>query len=179
MPGNFQHTALIHLILPNAKIIDARRHPLACGFSNFRQLYSQGHLFSYDLADIGHYYANYVRLMAHFDDVLPGKVHRVIHEQMVADPEHEIRRLLDYCGLPFDAACLNFHETERRVHTVSSEQVRRPIFADGVEHWRNYEPWLGPLKNALGSAGWAGAPMAEARTAADERTPLAGTEKGS
>ncbi|MDR3513923.1 MAG: sulfotransferase [Caulobacteraceae bacterium] len=150
MPNNFAHVGMIHLILPNARIIDARRHPLGCCFSGFKQHFARGQAFSYDLTDIGRYYADYVELMAHFDAVLPGRVHRVIYERMVAEPEAEVRRLLDYCGLPFEPACLRFYENDRAVRTASSEQVRRPIFADGVDHWRNYEPWLGPLKDALG-----------------------------
>jgi tetratricopeptide (TPR) repeat protein len=150
MPNNFAHVGLICLILPGAKIIDARRHPLGCCFSAFKQHFARGQGFSYDLAELGRYYADYVALMAHFDAVLPGRIHRVIYEQMIADPEAEVRRLLDYCGLAFDEACLRFHENDRPVRTASSEQVRQPIFTDGVEHWRNYEPWLGPLKDALG-----------------------------
>ncbi|CAN5860217.1 tetratricopeptide repeat-containing sulfotransferase family protein [soil metagenome] len=150
MPNNFSHVGLIHLILPKAKIIDARRHPLGCCFSGFKQHFARGQGFTYDLTDLGRYYGDYVELMAHFDAVLPGRVHRVIYEQMVADPEAEVRTLLDYCGLPFEAACLAFHENDRAVRTASSEQVRQPIFTDGVDHWRHYEPWLGPLKTALG-----------------------------
>jgi tetratricopeptide (TPR) repeat protein len=150
MPSNFEHIGLIHLILPNAKIIDARRHPLGCCLSNYRQFYAQGQHFSYDLTALGRYYAGYVELMAHFDSVLPGRIHRVFHEDVVADPEREIRRLLDYCALPFEETCLKFYETKRPVRTVSSEQVRQPIFSDGVDHWRNFEPWLDPLKVALG-----------------------------
>ncbi|HVI25022.1 MAG TPA: sulfotransferase [Xanthomonadaceae bacterium] len=150
MPNNFAHVGLIHLALPNAKIIDARRHPLACCFSAFKQHFARGQAFSYDLADLGRYYRDYVALMAHFDDVLPGRVHRVIYERMVEDTEAEVRRLLDYCGLPFDPACLRFHENDRAVRTASSEQVRRPIYRDAVEHWRHFEPWLGPLAGALG-----------------------------
>ncbi len=149
-PHNFAHLGFIHLILPNAKIIDARRHPMACCFSCFKQHFARGHHFTYDLKEVGLYYANYVGLMAHFDAVLPGKIHRVIYEQMVTNPEAEIRRLLDYCGLPFEESCLRFYETERAVRTASSEQVRLPIFADAVDHWRNFEPWLEPLKLALG-----------------------------
>jgi hypothetical protein len=137
-------------MLPNAKIIDARRHPLGCCVSNYRQLYFAGNHFSYDLEELGLYYRAYVELMAHFDRVSPGSVHRVLHEDLIADPEREIRRLLEFCGLGFERACVEFHKTERSVRTVSSEQVRRPIFADGVDHWRNYEPWLAPLKAALG-----------------------------
>jgi tetratricopeptide (TPR) repeat protein len=150
MPNNFMHLGLIHLILPNARIVDARRHPLGCCFSGFKQHFARGQAFTYDLAEIGRYYADYVELMAHFDAVLPGRVHRVIYERMVEDPEREVRALLDYCGLPFEAGCLTFYETERAVRTASSEQVRRPIFTDAVEHWKNFEPWLGPLKAALG-----------------------------
>jgi tetratricopeptide (TPR) repeat protein len=150
MPNNFAHTGLIHLILPNAKIIDARRHPLGCCFSGFKQHFARGQAFSYDLTDIGRYYADYVALMDHFDAVLPGRIHRVIYERMIEDPEGQIRALLDHCGLPFEAACLSFHENDRAVRTASSEQVRRPIFKDAVEHWQNFESNLGPLKQALG-----------------------------
>jgi tetratricopeptide (TPR) repeat protein len=150
MPNNFAHTGLIHLILPNARIIDARRHPLGCCFSGFKQHFARGQAFSYDLTDIGRYYADYVALMDHFDTVLPGRVHRVIYEAMIEDPEGQIRALLDHCGLPFEAACLSFHENDRAVRTASSEQVRRPIFKDAVEHWQNFESNLDPLKQALG-----------------------------
>ena len=151
MPNNFAHVGLIHLILPNAKIIDARRHPLGCCFSNFKQHFARGQGFTYDLAGMGRYYRDYVELMAHFDAVLPGRVHRVIYEHMVEDPETQVRALLDYCGLPFEDSCLRFYENERAVRTASSEQVRQPIYRDAVEHWQNYEPWLDPLKEALGS----------------------------
>ncbi len=150
MPNNFAHVGLIHLILPNAKIIDARRHPLGCCFSAFKQHFARGQAFSYDLNELGRYYADYVALMAHFDAVLPGRVHRVIYEQMVGDPEGEVRRLLDYCGLPFEENCLRFYENDRAIRTASSEQVRRPIFRDGVDQWQNFEHWLSPLKEALG-----------------------------
>ncbi len=150
MPNNFVHVGLIHLILPNAKIIDARRHPLGCCFSCFKQHFARGQAFTYSLDDIGKYYVHYVELMAHYDAVLPGRVHRVIYEQLVADPEREVRRLLDYCGLPFEDGCLRFYENDRAVRTASSEQVRQPIFKDSVEHWQNYKPWLGPLEAALG-----------------------------
>ena len=150
MPNNFMHVGLIHLMLPNARIIDARRHPLGCCFSLFKQHFARGQHFSYDLADLGRYYREYVDLMAHFDAVLPGRVHRVIYERMVDDTDTEVRRLLDYCGLPFDESCLRFYENERAVRTASSEQVRQPIYRDGVDHWRNYAPWLGPLEEALG-----------------------------
>ena len=150
MPNNFAHIGLIQLALPNAKIIDARRHPLACCFSNFKQHYARGQNFSYGLDDIGRYYRDYVELMAHYDDVLPGRIHRVFYERMVDDTEGEVRRLLDYLGLPFEAGCLRFYENDRPVRTASSEQVRRPIYKDGVDQWRHYEPWLDPLKAALG-----------------------------
>jgi predicted Zn-dependent protease len=150
MPNNWLHVGLIRLILPNARIIDARRHPLGCCLSGFKQHFARGQHFTYDLADVGHYYRDYVTFMAHVDAVLPGAVHRVIYEAMVADTETEVRRLLDYCGLPFDEKCLEFHRTERAVRTASSEQVRQPIFRDAVEHWQHYDPWLGPLREALG-----------------------------
>lgn len=147
-PGNFLHIGLIHLILPNAKIIDARRHPAANGLSMFKSFSSKGCL---RLGELGQFYRDYVELMAHFDAVLPGKVHRVIYEQLVANPEEEVRRILDYLGLPFEENCLRFHETERTVLTPSSEQVRRPISSDAVEYWRAFEPYLGPLLSSLGS----------------------------
>jgi tetratricopeptide (TPR) repeat protein len=150
MPNNYAHVALIHLMLPNAKIIDARRHPLACCFSNFKQHFARGQNFSYSLDDMGRYYRDYVELMAHFDAVLPGRIHRVHYENMVSDTEAEVRRLLDYCGLPFEEGCLRFFENDRPVRTASSEQVRKPIYTEGVDHWRHFEPWLGPLKDALG-----------------------------
>ena len=150
LPNNWAYVPFIHLILPNARIIDARRHPLACCFSNFKQHFARGQAFSYDLDDLGRYYADYVRLMAHVDAVLPGRVHRVIYERMVDDTESEVRALLAACGLDFEDACLRFHETERAVRTASSEQVRRPIYKDGTEAWQGFEPWLEPLKKALG-----------------------------
>jgi tetratricopeptide (TPR) repeat protein len=152
LPNNWAHVPFIHLILPGAIIIDARRHPMSCCFSNFKQHFARGQGFSYSLGDMGRYYADYVRLMAHVDTVLPGRVHRVIYERMVDDSESEIRALLNACGLPFEEACLRFHETERAVRTPSSEQVRRPIFRDGVEGWQGFAPWLGPLEAALGGA---------------------------
>jgi tetratricopeptide (TPR) repeat protein len=150
LPNNWAHIGLIHLMLPNAKIIDTRRHPLSCCFSGFKQHFARGQNFSYSLDDIGRYYADYVTLMAHYDAVLPGRVHRVLYERMVEDTETEVRRLLDYCGLPFEDGCLRFYENDRAVRTASSEQVRQPIFRDAVDHWRHYEPWLEPLKAALG-----------------------------
>jgi tetratricopeptide (TPR) repeat protein len=151
MLGNFSHVGLIHLMFPRAAIIDMRRHPMACSFSCYKQLFARGMNFSYDLGDLGSYYRDYVELMAHMDAVLPGRVHRVHYEQLVADPENAVRRLLDYCRLPFEAHCLRFYDNPRVVQTVSSEQVRRPIYADAVDQWRHYEPWLGALKGALGS----------------------------
>jgi hypothetical protein len=151
LPSNFHHLGLLHLILPKAKVIDARRHPLGCGFANFKQYFPYAQTFAFDLAETGRYYRDYVEFMAHFDRVLPGRVHRVIYERMVSDPEMEIRRLLEYCGLPFEERCLRFHETERSVFTPSAEQVRRPIYREATELWRHYEPWLGPLKSALGN----------------------------
>jgi tetratricopeptide (TPR) repeat protein len=150
LPNNWVHVPLIHLILPNATIIDARRHPLGCCFSNFKQHFARGQAFSYDLTDIGLYYRDYVRLLAHVDAVLPGRVHRVNYERMVADTEAEVRALLAACGLEFEPACLAFHETERAVRTASSEQVRQPIYTDGTEAWKAFEPFLDPLKAALG-----------------------------
>ncbi|HEV7607896.1 MAG TPA: sulfotransferase [Steroidobacteraceae bacterium] len=150
MPNNFAHVGLIHLMLPNSKIIDARRHPLGCCFSCFKQHFARGQNFTYDLAELGRYYRNYVELMDHFDAALPGRVHRVFYENMVEDTEGEVRRLLEYCGLPFEEGVLRFHENQRAVRTASSEQVRRPIFRDGMEQWRHYEPWLDSLKAALG-----------------------------
>lgn len=151
LPNNWAYLGFIRLILPKAKIIDARRHPLDCCFSNFRQHFAKGQAFSYDLAHMGRYYSDYVRAMAHFDAVLPGYVHRVIHEQLLEDPEGEIRRLLAFLGVPFEEDCLNFHANTRAVRTASSEQVRRPINRDGVDQWKPYEHHLGPLKAALGS----------------------------
>jgi predicted Zn-dependent protease len=150
MPNNFLYVGLIRLLLPNAKIIDARRHPLGCCLSAFKQHFSRGQSFTYDLADLGRYYHDYVRLMAHFDAVLPGYVHRVFHEKVIEHPEDTVRGLLAYCGLPFEPQCMRFYENERPVRTASSEQVRRPIFKDGKDHWRHFESRLGPLKDALG-----------------------------
>jgi len=150
LPINWMHVGLIHLILPNATIIDARREPMACCFANFKQLFARGQTFSSDLGHIGHFYSSYVRLLDHYDTVLPGRVIRVQHEDLLEDPEREVRRLLDRMGLPFEPDCLRFHENARPVRTPSAEQVRRPISRDAVELWRNYEPWLGPLKAALG-----------------------------
>ncbi|RPG50815.1 MAG: sulfotransferase family protein [Gammaproteobacteria bacterium TMED1] len=152
MPNNFRHIGLIQLILPNAKIIDARRHPMACCFSGFKQLFAEGQEFSYSLSDIGAYYKDYMELMDHWDLVLPGKILRVQYEDVVSDLEGQVRRLLKYCGLPFDNRCINFHTTDRSVRTPSSEQVRRPIYDAGLDSWRPFEDFLGPLKEALGPA---------------------------
>lgn len=150
MPNNFRHLGLIHLMLPNARIIDARREPMACCFSNLKQLFAQGQEFTYGVEDIARYYRTYVELMRHWDEALPGRVLRVDHEAVIDDLEGQVRRLLDFCGLEFDAACVDFHKTRRSVRTPSSEQVRRPIFRDGLDQWRRYAPWLGPLMAALG-----------------------------
>ncbi|WP_372731012.1 sulfotransferase [Novosphingobium sp.] len=150
MPNNWQHVGLIKLILPNTRIIDARRHPLSCCISGWKQHFARGQTFTYDLREIGRYYRDYVGLMAVFDSHAPGAVHRVIYEDMVADTEGQVRRVLDYLGLPFEQGCLEFYNNERAVRTASSEQVRKPIFRDGLEPWRHYEPWLGPLVEALG-----------------------------
>jgi tetratricopeptide (TPR) repeat protein len=153
MPGNWVHAGLIHLILPRALIIDARRAPMANCFAAFKQHFAHGMSYSYDLTELGRYYRDYVAYMEHFDAVAPGRIHVVRYEALVEDTEGEIRRMLDYCGLAFEAGCLRFWQTERAVGTVSSEQVRRPIFRSALEQWRNYEPWLGPLQAALGIAG--------------------------
>ncbi len=149
MPNNFRHIGLIKSILPNARIIDARRAPMACCFSGFKQLFAEGQEFSYGLSDIGRYYADYVDLMAHWHQVYPGSILQVDYENMVADVEVEVRRMLDFLGLAFESSCVEFHRTQRSVRTASSEQVRKPIYTSGVEQWRNYEPWLDELKQAL------------------------------
>jgi tetratricopeptide (TPR) repeat protein len=151
MPNNWMYAGLIRLILPNATIIDARRHPMGCCFSGWKQFFARGQLFTYDLAEIGRYYRAYVGQMAAFDREAPGAVHRVIYENMVADTEVEVRRLLDHVGVPFEEDCLAFYRNRRAVRTASSEQVRQPIFTDGVDHWKQFEPYLGPLRDALGS----------------------------
>jgi hypothetical protein len=150
MPNNFFHVGLIHLILPNAKIIDARRHPMATCFSAYKQHFARGQGFSYDLADLGAYYLDYVRMMEHFDTVLPDRIHRVHYEDMVQDSEATVRRLLDHCGLAFEPSCLTFWLNDRSVRTASAEQVRQPIFTEGLDQWRHFEPWLDELKLALG-----------------------------
>jgi len=150
MHGNFMSLGLIQLMFPRAIIIDSRRHPVGCGFACYKQLFSAGLNFAYDLTEVGLYYRDYAELMGHIDAVLPGRVHRVHYEHVVADPEGRVRRLLEHCRLPFDAACLSFHENRRTAQTLSSEQVRRPIYPEGVDHWRRFEPWLQPLKDAVG-----------------------------
>ena len=150
LPNNWMFAPFIHFVLPNAKIIDVRRHPLACCFSNFRQHFARGQDFTYDLTDLGRYYSDYVRLMARMDEVMPGRIHRVIYERLVDDAEAEVRALLDYCGLEFEQSCLEFYKTERAVRTPSSEQVRQPIYRDAKEEWRAYEQHLQPLMDALG-----------------------------
>lgn len=149
MPNNFRHIGLIKLILPNAKIIDARREAMSCCFSGFKQLFAEGQEFTYSLEDIGQYYRDYIALMDHWDSVLPGAVLRVQHEDVVADLDGQVRRILEYCHLPFEQACIDYHQTERNVRTPSSEQVRQPIFTSGLDQWRNFEPYLDPLKEAL------------------------------
>jgi tetratricopeptide (TPR) repeat protein len=151
LPNNWSFVPFIHLILPNAKIVDARRHPLSCCFSNFRQHFARGQDFTYDLSSLGRYYSDYVRLMAHVDTVLPGRVHRVIYERIVEDTEAQVRALLDYCGLEFEPQVLEFYKTDRAVRTASSEQVRKPIYREATEEWRAYDSHLAPLKEALGS----------------------------
>jgi tetratricopeptide (TPR) repeat protein len=150
MPNNFRHLGLIHLILPNAKIIDARRERVACCFSNFKQLFASGQQFTYSFEDIARYYRMYEALMRHWDEALPGRILRVQHEELIADPEPQIRRILAFCGLGFEPGCIDFHRTQRRIHTASSEQVRRPISREGLDQWRKFEPWLTPLLEALG-----------------------------
>jgi tetratricopeptide (TPR) repeat protein len=152
MPNNFRHIGLIHLMLPNARIIDARREPMACCFSNLKQLFAQGQEFAYSIEDISRYYRTYLELMEHWGQALPGRILRVHHEDVVADLETSVRRILDYCGLDFEPGCIDFHKTRRSVRTPSSEQVRQPIFRDGLEQWKAYEPWLEPLQAALGDA---------------------------
>jgi len=150
MPNNFLHLGLIHLMFPRASIIDARRHPLGCCFSCFRQHFARGQLFTYDLRELGLYYRHYVEMMDHFDAVLPGRIHRVYYEQLVATLGRNVHQLLDYCALPFEEECLRFYENRRSVQTASSEQVRRPIYSEGIDQWRHFDPWLGTLKEALG-----------------------------
>ena len=152
LPNNFHHIGLIHLMLPHATIIDTRREPMACCFSNLKQLFASGQEFSYGMEDVARYYRAYLELMRHWDEVLPGRILRIQYEDLVADLESNVRRLLQFCRLDFEPACLEFHTTRRNVRTPSSEQVRQPLFRAGLNQWRHYEPWLTPLKDALGDA---------------------------
>jgi tetratricopeptide (TPR) repeat protein len=152
MPNNFRHIGLIHLMLPNSKIIDVRREPMACCFSNLKQLFAAGQEFTYGIEDIARYYRSYLELMQHWDAVLPGRILRVMYEDVVMNLEANVRRILKFCGLEFEPRCVEFHKTERSVRTPSSEQVRQPIFREGLSQWRNYEPWLSKLKASLGDA---------------------------
>jgi tetratricopeptide (TPR) repeat protein len=152
MPNNFRHLGLIHLMLPNAKLIDARREPMACCFGNFKQLFARGQEFAYGLNDIARYYRTYLELMRHWNEVLPGRILRVQHEELVEDLDGQVHRLLEFCELDYEPACLDFHRSERSVRTASSEQVRQPIYREGLDQWRHFEPWLEPLRAALGDA---------------------------
>ena len=152
MPNNFRHVGLIHLMLPHARIIDARREPMACCFSNFKQLFANGQEFTYSIEEISRYYRTYLELMRHWNRVLPGRVLRMHHEDVVQDLEGSVRRLLDFCGLEFEPQCVAFHENRRSVRTASSEQVRQAIYREGLDQWRNFAPWLEPLQSALGDA---------------------------
>ena len=149
MPNNFLHIGLIHLILPNAVIIDARRDPMATGFSCFKQHFSRGQGFTYSLNDLGRYLNDYAKLLSHFDSALPGRILRLSHEALVAEPERVIRNMLAHCGLRFEADCLAPHKTDRAVRTASSEQVRQPINANALEHWRHFARWLEPLRSTI------------------------------
>jgi len=151
MPNNFRHIGLIKSILPNCKIIDIRRHPLSCCFSCFKQLFAEGQEFSYNLEDLGHYYKDYVELMNYWHERFPGEILHVQYEDVVEDLSSQVQRILDYCELPFEEACLNYWTTDRAVKTPSSEQVRKPIFKSGVENWQQFEHHLDPLKGALGN----------------------------
>jgi hypothetical protein len=152
MPNNFRHVGLIHLILPNAKIIDVRRYPMACCFGNLKQLFAAGQEFAYSIENIARYYRTYLELMRHWDAVLPGRVLRIWYEDVVEDLETNVRRLVEFCDLDFEPACLEFYQTERSISTPSSEQVRQPVFREGLLQWKNYESWLGPLRDTLGDA---------------------------
>jgi tetratricopeptide (TPR) repeat protein len=152
MPNNFRHLGLIHLMLPNARIIDARREPMACCFSNLKQLFANGQEFTYGASNIARYYRTYLKLMNHWNRMLPGRILRVQHEHVVEDLEGSVRRILEFCGLKFESQCLEFHKTERSVRTASSEQVRQPLFREGLDQWKHFEAWLGPLRSALGDA---------------------------
>jgi hypothetical protein len=149
MPNNFMHLGLIKLILPNAKIIDARRAPMACCFSGYKQLFAEGQDFSYDLDDISRYYKAYLKLMAHWHEVLPNFVLQVNHEEVVDDLQTQVTRMLGFCELEFEQACVNFHKTKRTIKTPSSEQVRQPIYKSATEQWQHFEPYLSTLKTAF------------------------------
>ena len=151
-PNNFRHLGLARLMLPEAKIIDARREPMACCFSNLKQLFANGQEFTYGVEEIARYYRTYLELMQHWERVLPGRILRIYHEDVVEDLDGNVRRMLEFCELAFEPQCLLFHETRRSVRTASSEQVRQAIYREGLDQWRNFEPWLGPLKSALGDA---------------------------
>jgi len=152
-PNNFRHLGLVQLMLPNARIIDARREPMGCCFSNLKQLFAQGQEFTYSIEDIARYYRTYLELMRHWDEVLPpGRILRVYHDDVVEDLEGNVRRLLEYCGLDFEPQCVAFHETRRSIRTASSEQVRQAIYREGLDQWKHFSPWLGPLEDALGDA---------------------------
>jgi hypothetical protein len=150
MPNNFSHVGLIRAILPQATIVDVRRHPMDSCFSTYKQYFAEGQSFSYDLDVLGRYYRCYLALMDHWDEVLPGKILHLQYEELIRDPDVLIRRLLAHCGLPFESACLRFHETQRPVRTASSEQVRQPLYASGVGHWKHFAKGLEPLRDALG-----------------------------
>jgi hypothetical protein len=150
MPNNFPNVGLIALMLPNAKIIDARRHPLDACVSCYRQLFARGQNFTYDLLEVGEYYLQYQRMMDHWAEVLPGKVLTMQYEEVVTDFEAQVRRLLEFCGLGWEDACLRFYESERTVRTPSAEQVRQPIYDRSIGQWRRYEPWLGELLTTIG-----------------------------
>jgi hypothetical protein len=152
MPNNFRHVGLLHLMLPNAKIIDVRREPMACCFSNWKQLFASGQEFSYSIEHVAHYYKTYVDLMRHWNLVLPGRILRVCYEDLVENLEQSVRRLLQFCHLSFEPACLEFYKSDRSISTASSEQVRQPLFREGLSQWKNYEQWLGPLKLHLDKA---------------------------
>lgn len=149
LPNNFAYVGLIRLILPTAKVIDVRRHPLACGFSCFKQHFARGYEFSYDLTEIGAYYRDYCSIMGLWDMAAPAFVHRIAYEDLIADLEGEVTKLLHFIGIPFESSCLSFDRTERAVRTASAIQVRQPLYKSGLEHWRHFEPWLSPLKEAL------------------------------
>jgi hypothetical protein len=150
MPNNFQHLDLLQLILPNARILDVRREPMACCFAIFKQLFANGHPFAYSLGDIGRHHQLYVDLMAHWERALPGKILRVQYEDLVTGLEPNVRRILEFCGLDFEPECLQFHANRRKVHTPSAAQVQQPLYQEAIDHWRHFEPWLAPLRRALG-----------------------------